>query len=51
MKTKTIRVSEETYRKLVELKADFMNTQGTEFSFDQVLSDALDYGLEPHPGK
>ena len=44
--TKTIRVSEDTFKRLVELKKNFEDVHGGQFLFDDVISDALDIAVE-----
>jgi len=39
---KTIKVSEETFEKLIEFKADFMKVHKVSYSFDEVISEVLD---------
>ncbi|MEM6931977.1 MAG: hypothetical protein AAF526_00140 [Pseudomonadota bacterium] len=43
---KTIKISEETYKRLLETKADFIKVHGVNFSMDDVVSDVLDIALE-----
>ena len=43
---KRIKVSEETYKRLIETKGDFMTVHGVNFSMDDVISDILDIALE-----
>ena len=44
--TKTIQVSEDIYKRLVELKEDFEDVHSIRFSFDDVIGDTLDIALE-----
>lgn len=45
-KYKSVRVSADTYKKLVKLKANFIDVHEVNFSFDDVISDLIEVATE-----
>lgn len=39
---KSIQVSEQTYKQLLSVKANFINTHEQHYSFDEVISEMID---------